>query len=84
MPSRTPIAINNVLTVCVYIIIYILIAIIYFFPYISVYPWKNVQSPLYSALAIFIIADTLHVSVPVYSVIHSLPFVIIRHIVYSL
>ena len=48
---------------CVYVIICIFIAMIYFFPYISLYPWNYVQSPLYSALAIFIIADRLPVSV---------------------
>jgi hypothetical protein len=49
-----------------------------------IFRWNYVQSSRYSAGAVFIIADRLHVSVPVYSVIHSLPVAIIMQIVYSL
>ena len=69
---------------CVYKCMYV-IATKYFFPlHRCIFRWNYVQSSRYSAAAVFIIANRLHVSAPVYSVTHSLPVVIIRHIVCSL
>ena len=80
------IAINHILTVCVYkyTSMYIYCHEIFFPIHQCKFRWNCVQPSRYSAPAVFIIANRLHVSVHVYSVIHSLPAVIIRHNVYSL
>ena len=70
--------------VCVYKYMYIYCHEIFFPIHQCVFRWNYVESSRYSATAVFIIANNLHVSVRVYSVSHSLPVVIIRHIVCSL
>jgi len=87
MPRWMSCAINHVLILCVCIIsICIFVAMKYFFPYISVYFGGTMSSrlgivlPRYLSLQI----DYMCLSVPVYSVIHSLPVVIVSHIVCSL
>jgi len=70
--------------VCVFKYVYIYFHEIFFPIHQCIFRWNCVQSSRYSAPSVFIIANTLHVSVHVYSVSHSLPVVIIRHAVYSL
>ena len=73
------------LCVCVCVCVYVHLLPCYIFSlHQCIFSWSYVQSSRYSAPAIFIIANRLRVPVHVYSVSHSLPVVIMRHIVYSL